>query len=217
MIASKELPVGEPEGVNTQAHSEQPKPRKRFSSIHTSLRGICLLASVCDTSHHSSSKECFGGGDRQGEEPTNSTLTVQFCCQQTSAGISSLGGNRVGSHRSSCARDVLRYIVTFVMLVRGGCWGSPAVFPKWTLRRPAALCHRRYQDGSFSLRQHLLQCQRAGAHAPECGLRQYCASLPEPRERFERYTRVTTPNLNFPTNQIIHLRLLRKRPFWAGG
>ncbi len=27
-----------------------------------------------------------------------------------------------------------------------------------------------------------------------------------------RYTRLTTPNLNFPTNRIIHLRLLRRNP-----
>jgi hypothetical protein len=52
--------MGEPEELNTQAHSEQPKPRKRFSSIHTGLRGICLLASVCDTIH-AFSGECFWG------------------------------------------------------------------------------------------------------------------------------------------------------------
>jgi hypothetical protein len=57
--------VSEAEGLYTQAHSEQPKPRKRISSIHTSLRGIRLSASVCDTSH-SSSGEYFGGGNRQG-------------------------------------------------------------------------------------------------------------------------------------------------------
>jgi hypothetical protein len=28
-----------------------------------------------------------------------------------------------------------------------------------------------------------------------------------------RYTRLTTPNPIFPTNQIIHLRLLRENPF----
>ena len=37
-ISSKELPVGEPEGLNTQGHSEQPQPPKRFSSIQMSLR-----------------------------------------------------------------------------------------------------------------------------------------------------------------------------------
>ena len=59
IISSKELPVGEPEALNTQAHSEQPKPRKRFPSIHTSLRSIRILGSVCDTSH--SSRENFLG------------------------------------------------------------------------------------------------------------------------------------------------------------
>ena len=51
--------MGEPEALNTQAHSEQPKPRKRFSSIHTSLRSIRILGSVCDTSH--SPRENFLG------------------------------------------------------------------------------------------------------------------------------------------------------------
>jgi hypothetical protein len=37
-ISAKELLVGEPEGLNTQGHSEQPQPRKRFSSIQMSLR-----------------------------------------------------------------------------------------------------------------------------------------------------------------------------------
>jgi hypothetical protein len=61
--------VGEPEGLNTQAHSEQPKPRKRFSSIHTSLLGICLLALVCDM-RHSSSDESLGEETDWGDEPT---------------------------------------------------------------------------------------------------------------------------------------------------
>ena len=51
--------MGEPEALNTQAHSEQPKPRKRFSSIHTSLRSTRILGSVCDTSH--SPRENFLG------------------------------------------------------------------------------------------------------------------------------------------------------------
>jgi hypothetical protein len=38
IISSKELPVGAPEGLKTQAHAEQPKPRKRLFSIHMSLR-----------------------------------------------------------------------------------------------------------------------------------------------------------------------------------
>jgi hypothetical protein len=45
-------------GLNTQAHSEQPKPRRRISSIRTSLRDIRLLAPACDMSR-SSSGECF--------------------------------------------------------------------------------------------------------------------------------------------------------------
>ena len=32
--------MGDPEGLNTHAHSEQPQPLKRGSSIHTSLRRI---------------------------------------------------------------------------------------------------------------------------------------------------------------------------------
>ena len=55
-------------GLNTQAHSEQPKPRKRFSSIHTSLLGICLLALACDM-RHSSSEESLGEETDRGEEP----------------------------------------------------------------------------------------------------------------------------------------------------
>jgi hypothetical protein len=37
-ISAKDLPVSTSEGLNTQAHSEQPQPRKRSCSIHTSLR-----------------------------------------------------------------------------------------------------------------------------------------------------------------------------------
>src|ERR1700733_6338887 len=43
-ISSKDGPVGAPEGLNRQSHSEQPKPRKRCFSIHTSFRFI--VASV---------------------------------------------------------------------------------------------------------------------------------------------------------------------------
>ena len=50
IISSEELPVGEPEGRNTQAHSEQPKPRKPISSIHTSMRGSRSPEFACDTS-----------------------------------------------------------------------------------------------------------------------------------------------------------------------
>ena len=39
-----------PEGLNTHAHSGQPKPRRRVSSIHRSLRAIRLLAPACDMS-----------------------------------------------------------------------------------------------------------------------------------------------------------------------
>ncbi len=35
---SKDLPVGSPDGLNRQPHSEQPKPRKRSCSIHIILR-----------------------------------------------------------------------------------------------------------------------------------------------------------------------------------
>ena len=72
--------MGEPEALNTQAHSEQPKPRKRSLSIQTSLRSIRILGSVCDTSH--SPRENLLG-EETGEGKTNSTLIVQLCCQRT--------------------------------------------------------------------------------------------------------------------------------------
>jgi hypothetical protein len=37
-ISAKDVPVGVPEGLNRQPHSEQPKPRKRSPSIHTIFR-----------------------------------------------------------------------------------------------------------------------------------------------------------------------------------
>jgi len=42
------FPVGAAEESNRQEHSEQAKPRKRCSSIHTTLRVIPLLKLVCD-------------------------------------------------------------------------------------------------------------------------------------------------------------------------
>ena len=38
ITSSKDLPAGALEGLKTQAHSEQPQPRKRLSSIQMSLR-----------------------------------------------------------------------------------------------------------------------------------------------------------------------------------
>jgi hypothetical protein len=38
--------MGGPEGLNTHAHSEQPQPLKRCSSIHTSLRRMASLAQL---------------------------------------------------------------------------------------------------------------------------------------------------------------------------
>ena len=70
--------MGEPEALNTQPHSEQPKPRKRISSIHKSLRGICFLGSVCDT--YSSSENVLGETGRGGNELE---IDVQLCYQQT--------------------------------------------------------------------------------------------------------------------------------------
>src|SRR5713226_244641 len=57
IISSKDLPVGGPDGLNTQAHSEQPQPRKRPSSIHMSSRLAAILwaedkRSVQDVSCH---------------------------------------------------------------------------------------------------------------------------------------------------------------------
>jgi hypothetical protein len=40
------LPVGAPEGLNTQAHPEQPQPRKCCCSTHTSLRLIATLVAA---------------------------------------------------------------------------------------------------------------------------------------------------------------------------
>jgi hypothetical protein len=42
IISSKELPLGAPEALKTQAHAEQPKPRKRLFSIQMSF----LLAAI---------------------------------------------------------------------------------------------------------------------------------------------------------------------------
>jgi hypothetical protein len=102
--------VGEPEALNTQAHSEQPKPRKRSLSIHTSLRSIRILGSVCDTSH--SPRENFLG-EETGRGGTNSTLIVQLCCQRKSAGISGLDENPVRTHRSSYTHAM--YFVTLLL------------------------------------------------------------------------------------------------------
>jgi hypothetical protein len=38
ITSSRDLPVGSTDGLNRQPHSEQPKPAKRFCSIHTSVR-----------------------------------------------------------------------------------------------------------------------------------------------------------------------------------
>ncbi len=46
IISSKDLPAGAPEGLKTQAHSEQPQPRKRARSIHTSARLIAALVAA---------------------------------------------------------------------------------------------------------------------------------------------------------------------------
>src|SRR5229473_6314269 len=42
LASSKDLPVGAPEGLKTQAHSEQPQPRKRSCPIHTSSRRAAI-------------------------------------------------------------------------------------------------------------------------------------------------------------------------------
>jgi hypothetical protein len=39
LISSSDLPIGGPEGLKTQAHSEQPHPLNVPSSTHTNLRG----------------------------------------------------------------------------------------------------------------------------------------------------------------------------------
>jgi hypothetical protein len=105
--------VGEPEALNTQAHSEQPKPRKRFSSIHTSLRSIRILGSVCDTSH-SPRENLLGEKTGRGRNELDIDSAVMLPTNP-SAGISGLDENPVRTHRSSYARDLLRYIITFVM------------------------------------------------------------------------------------------------------
>ena len=53
IISSKDVPVGPPEGLNRQSHSEQPKPRKRCRSIHTSFRLMVayVAAPLCGLTH----------------------------------------------------------------------------------------------------------------------------------------------------------------------
>jgi hypothetical protein len=46
IISSKDLPAGAPEGLKTQAHSEQPQPRKRGRSIHTNSRLMAALVAA---------------------------------------------------------------------------------------------------------------------------------------------------------------------------
>jgi hypothetical protein len=43
IISSKESPSGAPEGLKTQAHAQQPKPRKRLVSIQISLRLAAII------------------------------------------------------------------------------------------------------------------------------------------------------------------------------
>lgn len=43
LIASKVSPIGGPRELKTHAHWEQPQPRKRDCSIHTSSRGIAAI------------------------------------------------------------------------------------------------------------------------------------------------------------------------------
>lgn len=46
IISSKDLPAGVLEDLKTQAHSEQPKPRKRSCSIHINFRVMAPLVAV---------------------------------------------------------------------------------------------------------------------------------------------------------------------------
>jgi hypothetical protein len=68
--------VGEPEELNTQAQSEQPKPRKRISSIHTSLRGIRFVAPDFDTRNFTSGNVL--GRTQAGEERAQRCVAVML-------------------------------------------------------------------------------------------------------------------------------------------
>jgi len=67
IISSKDAPVGAPEGLNRQPHSEQPKPRKRSCSIHTSFR---LMAASVAAPHRVPA--CCQGTKRSGTSLTTS-------------------------------------------------------------------------------------------------------------------------------------------------
>ena len=122
--------MGESEGLNTQAHSEQPKPRQWISSIHTRLRSLRLLGSACGTSHTSYGRN-FGGRENRGG--TKSTLIWQLGCQQTDAGTSSFRRN-LGGVTPELLRKLLRTRSTSLHCHFGNaCARQGHGFGKWTL------------------------------------------------------------------------------------
>jgi hypothetical protein len=66
IIASRVLPLGGPGGLKAHAHMEQPQPRKRGWSIHTSSRGMGAL--ILRILHKSIGNRVIYGGFQRREE-----------------------------------------------------------------------------------------------------------------------------------------------------
>jgi hypothetical protein len=73
IISSKDVPVGAPEGLNRQPHTEQPKPRKRGCSIHTNSR--LMAASVAAPQRVPA---CCQGTKRSGS-PLTAPFAAAYC------------------------------------------------------------------------------------------------------------------------------------------
>ena len=73
IISSKVVPVGFPELLNRQPHAEQPKPRKRSCSIHTSLRLMTASVAAPQRAVPQRADGCAPGTKRSG-----SPLTAPF-------------------------------------------------------------------------------------------------------------------------------------------
>jgi hypothetical protein len=76
IISSKDLPAGGLEGLKTQAHCEQPQPRKRCCSIHTSFRLMAALVAA----PHRCLTPCLvpAGGLHMRDETCSSQLGATF-------------------------------------------------------------------------------------------------------------------------------------------
>ena len=74
IMSSKDAPVGGPAGLNRQPHSEQPNPRKRSCSIHTSSRLMATFVAApqrCLTA-------CLATSCRQGTKLSGSPQRERF-------------------------------------------------------------------------------------------------------------------------------------------